>query len=322
LSNAASVKALILCAGSGKQWGEYLGRPKQLIVIDNESLLDRMARLLRDHGVTDIDIVSNDDRLRIAGCGFFRPTRYRWTVQTLLSTRELWRERTLVLLGDVYYSEAAIRTIIRFKGNLRVFGRPGRSSFTHKRREIFALSFDSSCTSDVVQSASVVLEHAMAGGMGKLTQLYRSLVGFPLERYDKYEREVFLTINDLTDDFDHPKQYDRFLRRYRWATSTNSIERLAITIWLRTLAHLFALHDLLVTIAWRGLCWVSSRVPQLSENISGMKRINGHLLGCAMPLWNHFSRHDSQAHMMSEAKNASQFHMVCNDKDMPRSLVA
>ena len=279
------VKAIILCAGSGRRWNEYLGRPKQLIVIQNESLLARMTRLLHEHGVTDIHIVSNDDRLGTVGCGFFRPVRCRWTVETLLSTRELWRERTLVLLGDVYYSEAAILTIVEFERDLGVFGRPSRNRFTHKRREIFALSIGSNGASDVVRNASVVLKYAVAGGEGKLTQLYHSLVGFPFERYDMYEREVFMTIDDLTDDFDYPTHYDRFLHRYRWTTSIDPIKRSAIAAWLRIIAPFVLLHDSFATIGWRSLCWMSSRIPKVTEKIPFLKRIADYLAGCALPSW-------------------------------------
>jgi len=81
-----NTKVLILCAGDGKRWNNYLGVPKQLIPINEEPLLKRTVRLLCDYGYSDIAIITHDDRLNFEGCDFFKPPQYCWTVETLLST--------------------------------------------------------------------------------------------------------------------------------------------------------------------------------------------------------------------------------------------
>ncbi|HUW43709.1 MAG TPA: NTP transferase domain-containing protein, partial [Bacillota bacterium] len=43
-------KAIVLAAGSGTRWGNYLGVPKQMIEIDGERLLLRTIRQLRARG--------------------------------------------------------------------------------------------------------------------------------------------------------------------------------------------------------------------------------------------------------------------------------
>lgn len=91
------VKVLILCAGDGSRWGEYLGIPKQLITINNETLLDRTVRLLHKSGNNDIEIVSNDYRLESKHCHFFRPSEFRWVVETLISTKDLWKVRNMMI---------------------------------------------------------------------------------------------------------------------------------------------------------------------------------------------------------------------------------
>lgn len=107
-------KALILCAGNGSRWGEYLGVPKQLITINNETLLDRTVRLLNKNGNNNIEIVFNDHRVMLNHCAFYRPSKSQWIVETLLSTRDLWKGQTIILLGDVFYTERAIQLSLAF----------------------------------------------------------------------------------------------------------------------------------------------------------------------------------------------------------------
>jgi choline kinase len=114
--HSESITALILCAGTGERWGDFTGSPKQLAPINNESLLQRTVRLLKSRKIDSIHIISHDERLRLEGCHFFRPENSRWTAETLSSTRELWTERTLILLGDVFFSEKAMDCITGFEG--------------------------------------------------------------------------------------------------------------------------------------------------------------------------------------------------------------
>ena len=82
---------LILCAGEAKRWNNYLDVPKQLISINGETLLDRTVRLLNSKELYDINIISNDERLKVSNKNFFRPTKFEWIVETLLSTQSLWK---------------------------------------------------------------------------------------------------------------------------------------------------------------------------------------------------------------------------------------
>ena len=51
------MKAYIMADGEGTRWNNWGGVPKQLIVINDETLLNRMCRLLKENGITDITIV-------------------------------------------------------------------------------------------------------------------------------------------------------------------------------------------------------------------------------------------------------------------------
>ncbi len=63
----AVTSAVILCAGTGDRWNNYLGIPKQLIEIGGETLLDRAIRLLKRDGVSDIHVVTHNQLLKQEG---------------------------------------------------------------------------------------------------------------------------------------------------------------------------------------------------------------------------------------------------------------
>jgi MobA-like NTP transferase domain len=228
----AVTSAVILCAGTGDRWNNYLGIPKQLIEIGGETLLDRTVRLLKREGVSEIYVITHNQLLIREGIKIFSPDEYKWTVESFLSTRTLWKDKTLVLLGDVFYTNKAMHRIVTSPNSIGVFGRPGASKCTFKTTgEIFALSFDSSSIDSVVEHLTKAREHAKQGGRGKLWEFYRSLVGFPLQEH-RVESEIFLTVNDFTDDFDSPEEYRGVIARYQRITSLNPLKRLAMLGWV------------------------------------------------------------------------------------------
>jgi hypothetical protein len=212
--NNTTTRVLILCAGDGTRWGEYLGVPKQLMAINGEALLARTIRLARANGYHDIQIITHDERLHMDGAGVFRPARNRWTVETLLSTRELWTDRTLVLLGDVFFTKRAMRRISRGESGIHIYGRPDKSAYySCSWGEIFALSFGKRNRETLIAHANHALKDAENGGRGLIWEFYRSLCGFPFNEHI-VEDKIFRIIDDLTDDFDSPEQYEEKIVKY------------------------------------------------------------------------------------------------------------
>ncbi len=226
-----NTKALILCAGNGVNWGNYLGRPKQLISINGERLLERTERLLHGRGCYDLEIVTHDERLGLSNCGFFRPPGYRWIVETLLSTYPLWSDRTIILLGDVFFTEKAIKAITVPREGIHVYGRPGPSWYTFKpHREIFAISFDKKEWSHIVTHAERTIRYAEEGNSAKFWQLYQSLAGFPFKD-KRIEKDIFFPIHDLTDYIDCPEDYNRVVKMLACYTSTKRFKRLLMVFF-------------------------------------------------------------------------------------------
>ena len=241
MSRLINPKVVILCAGDASRWGDYLGVPKQLVTFNGESLLHRTERLLRKKGCHDITVISHDDRLRLETCSFFRPERFQCTTETFLSTRSLWGEMTLVLLGDVFYTQNAIERIVSYTNGIHVFGRPGGNLFTGSPYgEIFAFSFARDCADEMLENAERVCVDAKEGGRGKIWELYRSLAGFSLAE-SRTEREIFVSIHDFTDDVDSPEEYERVAGRYSRLTSGTSLGKLSLYSFLYLTAPCFFL---------------------------------------------------------------------------------
>lgn len=234
-SRVNNTKVIILCAGDGTRWNNYLGVPKQLIPINKEPLLNRTVRLLCDSGYDDIAIIAHDNRLNLDGCDFITPPRSRWTVETLLSTHSLWEERTLVLLGDVFYTKQALATIVSPRRSVQVYGRFGASLFTFTQYgELFAISFDENNHHKIKKHLMKACSHALSGGRGKLWEFYRSLAGFPLNEH-KREEKIFTSIHDLTDDIDSPKEYHKIIERYSYAASKNPLKQILVYCWVNAI---------------------------------------------------------------------------------------
>lgn len=207
-----------------------MGGPKQLVKIGKESTLERAVRLIRELGVTDITSISHDNKLTVDGCGLFRPSARRCTAETMLSSCSLWSNRTVILLGDVFFTKPAIHQILRSRRNIGVFGRRGPNQFNGRNHgEIFAIAFDREQKGLIENTTARVIGLFEKGAWGNLWDFYHVIVGLPLWSSD-VEDDVFLEIHDLTDDFDSPNDflssiaiYERFVFDTESSDSADSI---------------------------------------------------------------------------------------------------
>lgn len=222
-----SVTALILCAGSGERWHNYQGVPKQLLEFGGETLLERSVRLLRSHNITNSIIVTRSPDMHIYNVRSFSPNKTAHIVDTVASTTALWSSRTIILLGDVFYSTNAMKRIVGSTELFRVFGRPWPSIYsgcTHG--ELFALSFAPEFHASLLLHLGRVSDHGNHGGRGNLWNLYQSILRFPYNS-KLYEGDILSIIDDFTDDFDRPHEYDRAARRYEAYASAGLCGRFA-----------------------------------------------------------------------------------------------
>lgn len=191
------MKYIIMAAGEGKRWNNYLGVPKHLIEINGETLLGRTTRLLKENGIEDYVITSSDERYKEYG-KVIEQSKHDCEVDRF----EELGEPVCYLYGDVYYSEAAIKTIINTEAeDIKFFG---------SCVEIFAVKVKD--LKLFYKHKSRVKKMYLDGEIGRCIgwEVYRSLNGIPFNQHIINSRYVH--IEDETDDIDYPKDYEKFKR--------------------------------------------------------------------------------------------------------------
>jgi hypothetical protein len=193
------MKIIILAAGAGTRWNNYLGGPKYLPPVDGEPILHRTKRLLNERGQSNIIVSGVDVPIY--------PNELE--IDRFYGTRHLWEENNLFLYGDCYYTEHAIDTILKHKG-LMFFGRRGRTKIK-KWSEIFGIRFNND---EILKSLEIVRQKYISGEIKRCIgwELYRQLMGIDLKIHKITTN--FVDINDITDDFDSPEEYDLWIKMY------------------------------------------------------------------------------------------------------------
>ncbi len=212
--------AIIICAGEGRGWKNYLGIQKHFIKIEDERLIDRTVRLinkLKNENVK-VFVVALNDNYKIEGSTLFIPkiNPVDDGVDKFLNSKELWSKqgRTIIFYGDVWFSEEAMRQIIQYdKKEWMLFARKGKSSVTGcMHEEIFAQSFYPKDTPEHEKNLLKIVEAYQLKLIrcGSGWHHYRCMVG--LEHTDnKIIKDKIFNIDDFTDDFDYPLDYDTWM---------------------------------------------------------------------------------------------------------------
>ena len=218
--------AIIIAAGEATRWGDYLGTPKHLVKVDDEPIIYRSVRLLLKNGITDINVVGpDDDRYRIEGSKLFIPQKnYEKNADAdkFLNSESLWNTegRTIVLYGDVFFTEEAMKTICEWEGtDWRLFCRYGPSSVTGTPYgECFAQSFYPKDLKRHKKMLEYIAELWFTKQINRCGgwEHARAMAGVtgPQVRMHRHKPKLYHIIDDWTDDFDKPQDYDRFMENW------------------------------------------------------------------------------------------------------------
>ena len=206
--------AIVLAAGEGKRWGNYTGVPKHLLEIEGESLIQRTTKQISAYADRTF-VVGTDSSYKTDFSELFVPEQKQPALEMhkFSSSEELWSERTVLLFGDVYYTDEAISTIVQDTEDFTFFLRSGASSFTQKPHgEIYAFSFWDSIHEKLQESITHLLRQQdiySAGGWS----LMRHLLGVSHRSRTKthLSKGHYIEIDDWTEDFDYPVDLDRWL---------------------------------------------------------------------------------------------------------------
>lgn len=204
---------VILASGVEQRWTGI--QHKQLAAIDGQPLVLRTLGQITQRWDTRPVVVTHHQPIakavaKVADVVTLEANERRWTVETALASRTEWGDPTLVLAGDVYWTDEAMDIACGFN-----FGGPIRYLITANDvgDDILGLWFRRRHRHRVARALNHAIEHArLHGGGGKLWQSYRSLCGFPLVRH-LLEKTHAVRIEDESTDFDSLRDYQQFLER-------------------------------------------------------------------------------------------------------------
>jgi len=213
-------RIVILAAGEATRWDNYLDTPKHLVDVGGEPLLHRTVRQFSPYGDIFITAPEGDERYRIEGTELVHPEKsfHLHDAKKLLDNSHLWSdtEKTILLWGDTFFTNKAVNRINLHKpSQWAAYGRFGPSTITGcGYGEIFAYAFHPHMRHKIeiaLYSIAVMKKYKIIGRCGGW-ELYRKLNNaLDLEIHRKYKN--FIEINDATDDFDFPHDYDRWVER-------------------------------------------------------------------------------------------------------------
>ena len=192
------MKYIIMADGKGTRWQNYNDIPKHFIEINGETLLARTVRLLKqgDPGC-EVIITSHDPRYEVEGATRYEPKNNHLEIDRF--TEELIADNVCFLYGDTYYSEEAAETIIKTEADdILFFG---------NRRSIVAVKVADGelFRSHVERVRQLFMEGKIEKCIG--WQVYQSFMGLPFG--DKKIESKYIILEDSTEDFNSPEDYNR-----------------------------------------------------------------------------------------------------------------
>ena len=196
--------------------------PKPLSVINGETLLERTIRLLKERGITDISISSNDERYEQYGKVLYHHNSYKYEGGKIYG---YWvdayyptDEPCIYLHGDVYYSENAIDRMLNLKPSVNTF--IGNEIARNKEHKNWGEPFgwivvdQKSFREGIEKVKKLQDEGKLDRGFAISWELYRVLNGLdPNKQY--IIDSTYLSIDDETIDIDAPWQIEVLDERIR-----------------------------------------------------------------------------------------------------------
>jgi len=203
------MKYIIMCGGTYRQWD----RPRQLTVVDFEPLVARTIRLLRENGIEDIAISSDNPVFEQFGLPVLRhdnsydTTGYNNFTGYWCDAFYPTDEPTCYIFGDVVFSPEAIRTIVDTEtDDIEFFASapPFAEEYPKRWAEPFALKVIN--TEHLKHAVSLTKQYDDQGLFRRkpiMWELWQVIQGAPLNHIDY---NSYTVINDYTCDIDDPDE--------------------------------------------------------------------------------------------------------------------
>lgn len=212
------MKYIIMCGGKY----DSFETPKQLTEINGEALVERTIRLLKENGVEEIFISSNNPVFDKYGERLEHENTYEVIDNKMygywLDAYYPMEEPCVYLHGDVYYSEKAIKTIVNYKTDKNIF--IGNEVAKNKEHQNWGEPFGWIINNQEIFRKGIDLCKYLQD-IGRIKrdvaiswELYRLLNGLDVNIQDVLE-ESYLTIADETDDIDYQYEIEKLRKKVK-----------------------------------------------------------------------------------------------------------
>lgn len=219
------MKYIIMCGG----FYQNFKIPKQLSVINGERVVDRTIRLLKENGIKDIYISSNNPIFD--SCGVPRLEHHNSYKYEDNQIKGYWLDafypyldmiceedepKVCYIFGDVYFTEEAIKTIINYEsdGNI-LFGNSVAKNEAHRNiGEPFAYKVNNYKEFiDGINAVKKLQDEGKTIRVALVWELYRYLNNLDVNIQQVLD-DTYICIDDGTIDIDSPEQIERLNKRF------------------------------------------------------------------------------------------------------------
>lgn len=209
------MKYILMCGGTYEKWQT----PKHLSVVKGEPIVARTIRLLRESGVEDIAISSNNPVFEQFGVEVLRHNN-PYTLPKDSDAKTPWldafypmNEPVCYIFGDVVFSPDAIKTIVGTPtDSIEFFASSKPLPFIYPKRwaEPFAFKVaDTSRFFKAVDQAKALEKQGAFKRQPVSWELWQVIKGTKLNKVDYTNYTV---INDYTCDIDSPEDVEYYNR--------------------------------------------------------------------------------------------------------------
>ena len=203
------MQTIIMCGGVYKEFET----PKQLTKIKGERIIDRTIRLLKENGVKDIYISSNnklfDDcdapRIENKNNDYIRDEKGYW-----LDAFYPTNKKTMYIFGDVYFTEEAIKTIVNYKTDKDILFGTGiaKNEFHENWGEPFCYIVNHPKEfHEAIKEVKKLYDEGKVKRHPIVWELYRYLNNLDIN-IQKVLDDTYVVIDDGTMDIDYPEEIE------------------------------------------------------------------------------------------------------------------
>lgn len=203
---------IIMCGGVYRKWET----PRQLLEIKGEPIVARTIRLLRENGIENIAISSNNEAFEAFGVPVLRHENSYDAVAYNQSTGH-WCDAfyptdfpTTYLFGDVVYSPEAIKTIIDTEtDDIMFFGSAPPFSPIYPKPYIEPFGFKVADTDHLKRAVEDVKRLTEQGRFGRVPiawEVWNVISRGPCGDVNRIDYGSYTWINDYTCDIDGPNE--------------------------------------------------------------------------------------------------------------------